>query len=224
MKTTNGKEINLRAGIGVQTTQHQPNAAHETERLKTFLALQYKQIVGNDFTMTTELAPKFDAVANWFPNINAGARKNWLFLAGGCGLGKTVMAKSVCNVYNSLYCRNQFVFDWRKATAFKSTTALQIALELGDNPQAFEMYSLFPKLMIDDIGVEPESVNNFGTKRNVIMEILSVRYDMNLPTIITTNLCLREPNQIVERYGERINDRLKEKAVLISFVGNSFRH
>jgi DNA replication protein DnaC len=52
------------------------------------------------------------------------------------------------------------------------------------------------------------------------VEMLTKRYDMQLFTIITTNLT---PSEIREKYGDRIADRMNEMMVKIIFNNDTYR-
>lgn len=85
-----------------------------------------------------------------------------------------------------------------------------------------QLYTILPDgywdLAIDDIGEEP-TLNDFGTKLEVIAEALSVRYRVfrrhGGKTYITTNMNLES---IKKRYGSRIESRLHEMATHIIFT------
>ena len=62
-------------------------------------------------------------------------------------------------------------------------------------------------LAIDDIGLEPTEVLDFGNAINPVIEVLEHRYRQQLFTFITTNLT---PKQIREKYGDRVADRFNE--------------
>lgn len=73
-------------------------------------------------------------------------------------------------------------------------------------------------ITVDDIGAEGK-FNNYGTQAELLDFVLSRREDASRPTYYTTNLT---PEQIQERYGERIIDRLSA-AIWIDFGKESLR-
>lgn len=190
------------------------------EQKMQIITAYYKQQVGDNFMETIMYKEAESKIKNWLSGIYSP--KNWLILIGSCGLGKTIWAKSICQAFNSLNRNDRFTFDPIKCNGWKMISALNLS-EIISEYESFDVVCRRHKVFIDDLGTEPETQNIFGTKRNAVMEILSYRYEHNLPTILSTNLTIKPTNQIVERYGERIFDRLKEKAVLIPFVGESFR-
>ncbi len=79
-------------------------------------------------------------------------------------------------------------------------------------------------LIIDDIGTEPIA-NNYGVKSEFLTETLIARYDLwfskGYLTFGTTNLTLED---MTERYGPRVTDRLKEMCWIKSPTpGKSYR-
>ena len=73
-------------------------------------------------------------------------------------------------------------------------------------------------IAVDDIGAEGK-FNNYGTQAELLDFVLSRREDASRPTFYMTNLT---PEQIQERYGERIIDRLSA-ALWIDFGKESLR-
>ena len=75
-------------------------------------------------------------------------------------------------------------------------------------------------LCIDDVGLEPTEVLDYGNAINPVIEILEQRYQRQLFTFITTNLT---PKQIREKYGDRIADRFNEMMKCIVYKNPTFR-
>lgn len=73
-----------------------------------------------------------------------------------------------------------------------------------------------PLLILDDMGAEYRA----DWVLNKVDAIITHRYNQLLPTIITTNLT---PEQIKEKYMERIYDRLRSTNTLIAAGGDSLR-
>lgn len=63
--------------------------------------------------------------------------------------------------------------------------------------------------MIDDVGIEQVDVRKYGNIKSPFNEVIDARYFNNLSTIITTNL---DNAALLEKYGERTSDRLREYA------------
>jgi hypothetical protein len=75
----------------------------------------------------------------------------------------------------------------------------------------------------DDLGTETIPSKRFGEQKNVLNEIILNRYARKLDfnkTHITTNL---NGDQIIELYGDRLNDRLQEMCNVIVFTSTRSR-
>jgi len=77
-----------------------------------------------------------------------------------------------------------------------------------------------PYIGIDDLGVEPKEVLDYGNVCNPVLDLLEYRYSEQLTTFITTNLT---PKEIEEHYGVRIADRFNEMIEKIVFQDVSYR-
>ena len=75
-------------------------------------------------------------------------------------------------------------------------------------------------LSIDDLGIEPSEILDYGNILNPVIDLLTQRYNAQLFTIVTTNLT---PKQIREHYGERIADRFNEMFDRIVFENSTYR-
>lgn len=75
-------------------------------------------------------------------------------------------------------------------------------------------------LGIDDMGIEPVEVQEFGNMHRPLTDLLARRYVNRGFSFITTNLV---PQQIRKLYGDRIADRLNEMVDKIVFDNPSFR-
>jgi DNA replication protein DnaC len=75
-------------------------------------------------------------------------------------------------------------------------------------------------LAIDDLGLEPAEIMNYGNVITPAVELLSHRYNEQLMTIVTTNL---DPSQIKQKYGVRIADRFREMFLKVIFKNGSYR-
>lgn len=133
-----------------------------------------------------------DAVERWMDSGKVG-----LILMGSVGTGKTTIAFALRRAWTCfLTIARLYKCDW-------------IAEQMKqDESWKFEIADNRGLLILDDFGTEPKV---YGTES--LPSILFRRYENRMPTIITTNL---NSDQIRERYGERIADRLRtyEKVVL----------
>ena len=98
--------------------------------------------------------------------------------------------------------------------------AREIARLNKDDFAKFEKIRSKKTLAIDDMGLEPAEVMDYGNILNPVVDLLSYRYDEQLFTIVTTNL---KPEEIRQKYGDRIADRFNEMMERIIFYNGSYR-
>lgn len=140
-------------------------------------------------------------------------RKGWI-LCGGTGTGKTRRAKLAAQY-----------------AGVEMVTARQLYDDLCELPfwQASRIGSLSmigrirsSDLIIDDLGVEPQTATIYGNTKCPLADCLEERYAAwpHIRTYITTNLTMRD---ILERYGERVSSRLAEMCAVIVLAGTDRR-
>lgn len=82
------------------------------------------------------------------------------------------------------------------------------------------IYSVYSNICIDDLGAEPKEGLYFGTKLNVLADVIEKRHDKGLTTHYTTNL---DEEEIRARYNDRVYSRMKEQSSFIILNDNDFR-
>lgn len=132
-------------------------------------------------------------------------KKNFIYMKGGVGTGKSTMVRAIMLVIDSL----------RRNLYLKIVKASDVRTE---NLELLSKYQ--GAVAVDDFGIEPLIEKVWGTERMPLVELIYKRYDENLPLIISTNLLAE---QVKERYGARIADRLNERAIIINFLNKSYR-
>ena len=175
---------------------------------------------GRFFQLTQETRTTLQDATRWLINPQGTP---WLMLMGLVGNGKTSLAKAIGNLIQFLSEREYGPTHCKKVRFIKAKTVCQLCGERDGNKEAREDYgSLFTEelLIIDDLGEEPNEVMVFGNVYTPIKDLLSERYDSRRFTIITTNL---NADQLFERYGPRIYDRMKEVYTSIIFENESYR-
>lgn len=151
-------------------------------------------------------------VAKWL----TGEYKTGLLLYGAsCGTGKTTIANAICTLISYIYDGSYNV----KKNVYK-TTAINLVKLYSDNPDEYRSMANKELLFIDDLGVEAVNIKVYGNEFSPVTELLYNRYDRNLVTILTSNL---SDEQMKDRYGARIDDRLREMFDKIHFQGPSYR-
>jgi DNA replication protein DnaC len=152
-------------------------------------------------------------VAKWL----SGNNKTGLLLYGEtCGTGKTVMGNAICSLVNYMFdspYSNERKYVYR-------TSAINLVKVYSNNQDLYNRIVSQELLFIDDLGAEPANIKIYGNEFSPVTELLYNRYDRQCWTIVTSNL---SDEHIRERYGARIDDRIREMFDKIYFQGKSYR-
>ena len=125
-----------------------------------------------------------------------------LLMFGGCGLGKSVIG---------MYILPLLIKD-----VHKKVVNIFSAQEL--NKKIDEILKLHI-IYIDDIGTE-DNLNSYGNKRMPFAELCDAAEKKGKLLILTTNLSIDE---LTQRYGNRVVDRLIASTKAVPFTGDSLR-
>lgn len=140
----------------------------------------------------------YDEIVDWLEDN----RGKGLLCMGSCGRGKTLICSKIIPIV--LYKHFGFVF------------ARYSMQDLANNLDE----ALDKKLLvIDDVGTENMSVK-YGERRQPFAEIVDNAEKNATTMIVTTNLTAEE---LQEKYGVRVLDRLKEVTRLVMLEGESMR-
>lgn len=140
----------------------------------------------------------YNEVGDWLKD-NKG---KGLFLFGGVGLGKSVLARVVIPaIMLKYYNKVMSVYD---------------AQEMNN-----KLDEVLDKMLvcIDDIGTEDVRMD-YGSRRWGVLEVLDTAEKQGKLVIMTTNFSLEE---LIAKYGERAVDRIKAITKRVMFTGKSFR-
>lgn len=141
------------------------------------------------------------------------SRKNGLLIMGQVGCGKSTLMRAFKET-----CRILRLAD------IQLENASVIANKVMSNTDAVIEYGNAKNLIIDDLGKEQTNVSNYGNTIQVMSEIISIRYDKQLPTFITSNLIMSKELNPFTKYGTRTADRLREMCGFITIEkGGSYR-
>lgn len=126
-----------------------------------------------------------------------------LYIYGPYGSGKTLLMK----IFRSLLKGKKEGFGLLSASNIVSYFTVNGSLDICKKRSYPADEQNF---CIDEVGAETQTALFYGTKVNVIQELLQDRYnlliDRKIKTHITTNLTPKEMNV----YGDRVRDRMKE--------------
>jgi len=142
---------------------------------------------------------------------NEDNRTFGIMLAGTNGVGKTTMARAFQSVVNMILPKMHTDI---KGVLF--TTAKDIMNGCWHPDRLKEE----PILIIDDLGDESSETRQYGNISTPVIDVLEARYDKQLYTFITTNLTA---DQIQDKYGLRIRDRLREMMMMHTIEQGSYR-
>ena len=110
--------------------------------------------------------------------------------------------------------------DFNRDMGLAIIDAREITRLNKDSYEQFKAYRNRQMLGIDDLGLEPTEVLDYGNILSPVIDLLSYRYNEQLFTVITTNL---RPQEIREKYKDRIADRFNEMMTKIIFKNESYR-
>jgi DNA replication protein DnaC len=132
----------------------------------------------------------------------------WLILIGKVGCGKTHLAAAIANEY----------IEYGETVLFTTTIDLLDHLRSTFAPSSDIIYDqLFAKmreaslLVLDDLGTQQSS----PWANEKLFQLLNYRYNLQLPTVITTNIVL---NNIEERIRSRMMDASFVRTVVLDRV------
>ena len=130
-----------------------------------------------------------------------------ILVKGKSGLGKTEIIRAIAA---------------NPIRPIKIISILDICDEVKEN--GFCELNTKERILIDDVGTEPEVINHFGTKVNWFKDFIEKYYlhaDGNFSKLlITTNLT---GDDFEARYGLRVRSRMREMFNVINLAGNDLR-
>lgn len=181
------------------------------DEVRSLLAQHYSEAVArrgmrvnvNEATRCIDIAAEY---------LTSASPKQWLFLSGNVGTGKTTLLYAIgktltdCNVLWRMFPASDF-----PKLFLNNVEQTERQLLRGDWCKV---------LLLDDIGVGQTEIKEYGNIVQPFIKIVEERYNRRLPLIVSTNL---DGSAMIERYGQRAADRIKEMAVAIKYEGKSFR-
>lgn len=161
----------------------------------------------------------FRNVFNWLigSDLDSLLNKGLLF-TGDYGTGKSALLKATVAFIDKYYS-DKAIDNGIPSPIYTLSQAM--ANKFKDNDEiSINRMKTTAVLAIDDLGYEPKDVYYFGTLAHPFEEILMERYDRKRIVLISSNMSL---DQIGERYGSHIKDRIKQMVYVIEFRGKSKR-
>lgn len=125
--------------------------------------------------------------------------QGWLFLFGGYGCGKTHLAAAIANEaiqrdYDAMFMVVPDLLDHLRSTFGPSS---EVAYD-----ERFETIRNIQLLVLDDLGTESAT----GWAREKLFQIINYRYNLRLPTVITSNADL-------DKFDPRLHSRIQDVAL-----------
>ena len=164
------------------------------------------EAVGLPATKQLRLKLVFEAVVSY-----AGDPQGWLILRGGYGCGKTHLAAAIANYrmdqgYPVLFVNTPDLLDHLRA-AYSPASPVSF-------DERFNQVRNAPLLILDDLGTQ----SNSEWAQEKLYQIFNHRYNLKLPTVITTN-------QELEAIEGRIRSRLVDHRLvrIITITAPDFR-
>ena len=187
--------------------------------LRELLEIAYKNEVARrngDPVITPDLEKKIATVAKWL----ISGKKPGLLLFGSIGSGKTTLARAIMRTINYLYY--SVYRDQRKEIAEISALNLVKLIATGEKPdeESFLRFQKREMVFIDDLGLEPAAIKNYGNEILPVVDLLYYRHDRMLFTICTSNL---DMEGLEKKYGKRTGSRFYEMFNRIGFTNEDFR-
>lgn len=149
--------------------------------------------------------------ANWSETARVGAN---LIMTGATGNGKTHLASVLCkqvaveNNVRPLYTTVSGMMRYIRATYSGNCEYSEL--------DALTRFGGADLLVIDEVGVKLSSEH----ERSSLFEVIDMRYQDELPTVVISNLSIAEIKQHID---ERLVDRLSENGTLLVFDWESHR-
>lgn len=188
------------------------------------LFMYFARQVEPEFEIDESLKPIIRDLLDWLTNNPLGRfdPMKGLMIVGNVGTGKTTLLKIIKEAGRVM----RFPIDEFRETSFRITTMTEIATFFLKNgqPGLVREYAQRECQAIDDVGNELKESQHMGNRANPFSIIVELKYN-NRGSLLhllhfTTNLNSQE---MIERYGERTFDRLREMVNIIKLEGCSRR-
>lgn len=195
------------------------NLPVEERDMKNLLYTLFKRNVErrkNDFVLTNELKENILQVSDF---LISETRKYGLFMPGSVGNGKTTMLRTIRDVLFQLVERGVVVTS--EGDKYPRYLTARQLVESARDVTDFRSIKATKFLLLDDVGEEATEVMVYGNFAYPFVDVIEYRYEMMLPTFISSNLAAKD---FAQKYNNlRVTDRMNEMFKVVSFKGGSFR-
>lgn len=185
---------------------------------------QELEIAGVQMTGAEEIEKVCECIASYLIAPEGLEVSQNLIVTGGVGSGKTTLLRAIAR---TMYLDSKYDFATKTKrdepniclTVFKSAKELaMMSKSIGAFPTTLVDYNFF--LLVDDVGSEEQKINCYGTVIRLMEDIICMRVDKGMRTILSTNF----DKVTLARYYDsiRVADRLKTYN-LIELNSGSFR-
>ena len=184
----------------------------DIQAVKEFLSMRYKNIVesrGKSVLWNEQTLAAIDYATLWFFT----PQRDGLLLYGKYGNGKTTLMVCLKDLFSKDRCSDRLLF----------TTPAMIIRDMNKPPSDYSLYSLccnVDVLLLDEVGAEDKTAVVWGNRCTPLQDILVYRYDRRRITILSSNC---DNGELLERYGERVMDRIRESYTRVLFSHESYR-
>lgn len=131
-----------------------------------------------------------------------GSLTKGIYICGPTGTGKTMCLNILRTLLNALGVMVTIKGRGRYSLSWANYFATEVSQMMQDYGTA-QWSNDYPVLCIQDIGSEIQTVSHFGTKSNAVEQIIQMRGEQNLITVISSNYKIKG-----SPYGSRIESRL----------------
>lgn len=135
---------------------------------------------------------------NWPKHLAAGTS---MVMVGSCGTGKNHLAVGLAKKIIRDHLASVLITDVMRITRMVKSTWRNDALR--SEADVLDHYASLDLLIIDEVGVQFGSPSELA----ILQEVINSRYESMLPTILISNLTLK---QLQDSVSERIVDRVTE--------------
>lgn len=184
----------------------------DIQTVKEFLSESYKTRVesrGKSVQWDEQTRIAIDYVTLWLYSPH----RDGLLLYGKYGNGKTTLLYSLKDVFSRDRASDGIIL----------TTPAMVIRDMNNPSSNYSLYNLCCNsdvLFLDEVGAEDKTAIIWGNKCVPIQDILVYRYDRRRITVLASNC---DNGELLDRYGERVMDRIKESYTRIAFSSNSYR-